>query len=306
LALFVGAFAGFEAYWRGQGLRPTVPDDADLWRFWRTHVYASDGRVLVFLGTSRIRSDIDLDTLATHVPGFHCVQLGVNGDVSPLGTLRSLALDPRFRGVVVCELAAPFLPRSRWNDQREYFDRPAGTVAFSRLAYAYLRDKSVVLHPRVTLSSLAQHFVAGEPWPRHARSRAFFDRSAQYDDALTRVPLDDRLQLAEQKPVEPRLALEGLSDLRELVEIIQGRHGSVVFVRLPASAPSVATTESGFTGTINWKRIAEITGAVCLSLETGDSLGPFHCRDGVHLDAAQAKRLTERLVADLHRNRLLE
>ncbi len=305
LGLFAGAVGGLEAYWRSQGLRPTVPDDANLWGFWRGRVYDPRGKVVVFLGTSRIRSDIDLGTLATRAPAFHCVQLGVNGDVSPLGTLRSLALDPRFRGVVVCELAAPFLPRSRWSDQREYFDRPAGSVTFDRLAYAYLRDKSVVLHPRVTLSLLAQHLL-GEPWPPLARSRDFFDRSAQYDDALARVPLDDRLQLAEQKPVEPQLAMEGLNDLREIVQRIQGRDGAVVFVRLPASAPSVATTESGFTGNFNWKRIAEVTGAVCLSLDTGDSLGPFHCRDGVHLNPAQAKRLTERLVAELHRNRLLE
>ena len=306
LGLFAGAVGGLEGYWRSQGLRPSVPDDTNLWRFWRTRVYEPRGKVVVFLGTSRIRSDIDLQTLATRAPTFRSVQLGVNGDVSPLGTLRSLALDPRFRGVVVCELASPFLPRSRWNDQREFFDRPAGSVAFDRLVYAYLRDQSVVLLPRVTLSSSVQHFLAGEPWPRLARSRAVFDRSVQYDDAVTRVPLDDRLQLAEQKPVEPQLALEGLKDLREIVQRIQSRHGAVVFVRLPASAPSVATTESGFTGTLDWKRIAEVTGAVCISLDTGDSLGPFHCRDGVHLDPAQAKRLTERLVAELHGNRLLE
>jgi hypothetical protein len=151
LALFAGAVGGFEVYWRSQGLRPTVPDDANLWGFWRARIYEPDGKAVVFLGTSRIRSDIDLDTLATRAPAFHCVQLGINGDVSPLGTLRSLALDPQFRGVVVCELAAPFLPRSRWDDQREYFDRRPGSVAFDRLASAYLRDKSVVLNPRITL-----------------------------------------------------------------------------------------------------------------------------------------------------------
>ncbi len=305
LGLFVVAVGGFEAYWRGQGLRPTVPDTEDLWRFWRTRVYEPDGRILVFLGTSRIRSDIDLETLATRLPTFHSVQLGVSGDVSPLGTLGALALDPRFRGIVVCELAAPFLPRSRWDDQRQYFEHSFSRSAFDRLVYAYLRDKSVSLHPRVTISSLAGYFASSGLSRPRVRSRVRFDRSLLYDTAV-RMPLEDARLFAQQKPVDPGSIMEGLRDVREFVQRIQRRGGAVVFVGLPASMPFPERESSGFKGSITWKRVEELTGAVCISLEAGDSTGPFHCGDGVHLDPAQAKRLTECLVAELHQKRVFE
>lgn len=125
-----------EAFWREQGYRPSVPDTVDLWAFWRTRVYEPRGNVLVFLGTSRIRADVHIETLARSLPKFRFVQLGVNGDVGPIGTLRSLARDERFRGIAVCELAAPFLKRSRWNDQQGYFGRSFSSRALEPLAYA--------------------------------------------------------------------------------------------------------------------------------------------------------------------------
>lgn len=296
--LFACSAGGLEAYWRAQGVWPQVPDSVALWSYWRRQVYEPAGSVLVFLGTSRVRADIDLETLSHALPAFRCVQLGVNGNVSPIGTLRSLADDPEFRGIVICELAAPFLQLSRWDDQHEYFGRPWKSRAWEQPIGAWLRDKVVLLNPRVTLSSL----LCDRPRPP-SRARTCFDRSQQYENS-GRDPDPAGLQLDQQKPLDPGEVRDGLRGVRELVHSIRARGGSVVFVGLPASADSLEGT-NGFTGPFTLGRIAELTGAVCIS-EEGDSLGRFRCPDGVHLDPAQAKRLTHRLVAELYRNRVVE
>src|SRR5580704_6820271 len=159
IALFACSTGGLEAYWRAQGVRPQVPDSVDLWSYWRRQVYEPAGGVLVFLGTSRVRADIDLETLSRALPAFRSVQLGVNGNVSPIGTLRSFADDSGFRGIVICELAAPFLQFSRWEDQHEYFGRAWKSRAWEQPIGAWLRDKMVLLNPRVTISSLVRDHI---------------------------------------------------------------------------------------------------------------------------------------------------
>jgi hypothetical protein len=303
VALLGISIGGLEAFWREQGYRPNVPDTIDLWSFWRTRVYSPCGNVVVFLGTSRIRGDVDLDVLERSCPAYRCVQLGVSGNVSPIGTLRSLSLDAGFRGVVICELAAPFLERSRWIDQQQYFLQPLRSAPSEPLVYAYLRDNAAVLHPALGIAPLLKHSLTGQPLPSPSRCRASFDRSLHFSDAAVTRPRDD--ELTAQMPVGNRSLMEGLAEVRESVRRIQARQGSVVFVGLPTGLPAANATNSGFND-VTWARIAEITGAICIPLETGDSLGPFRCSDNVHLGKRQARRLTECLVTELRRNHLVD
>jgi hypothetical protein len=307
LVLLTSWIGGLEAYWRSQGFLPNVPDSVGLWSFWRTRIYEPRGNVLVFLGTSRIRADVDLDTLAHTLPAFRSVQLGVSGDVSPMGTLQSLALDPHFHGVVICELAAPFLERARWDDQKKFFRQPLGNGSFEELACAYLRGKVATLHHRLTIGALVRQLWSTDAVLAPPRCHTCFDRSLCYNaPTLSDGTLDDGHQLALQKTVDPRSLMEGVAALRESVLRIQTRHGSVVFVGLPASTPDAEMTDSGFKNNVTWSRLAELTGAICVPLETRDSVGSFHCSDSVHLDRKQATRLTQRLIAELRRNRVVE
>jgi hypothetical protein len=311
LLLAGGSIGGLEACWREQGYRPDVPETAALWGFWRTCIYARDGRVVVFLGTSRVRADIDLAVLKRAYPAYRFVQLGINGDVGQMGMLRSIALDQRFRGVVICELAAPFLDRSRWQDERDDDRQPFSRQTLDPLAYAYLRGQAVVVDPRVSIASVARQLLSTDVLPPPWQCRTCFDRSLRYTGTAARGALDDGHELARQKPVDPR-SLEGaLAAVRESVEQLKDRRGSVVFVGLPASVPTFGAgrerfTNSGFTNGVTWSRVADLTGAVCIPLESGDSIGPFRCFDGLHLDEEQAKRFTECLIAGLRRNRVLE
>jgi hypothetical protein len=89
IVAFMASFGSLEAFWRNQGCRPSAQDSKDLWRFWRRSVYCSNGRVLVFLGTSRIMADVSLDSAHDVLPDYRLVQLGLSGAESCIGFLRA-------------------------------------------------------------------------------------------------------------------------------------------------------------------------------------------------------------------------
>src|ERR1700732_1553151 len=66
--LAAGSICSLDAHWRSAGFRPTVPDGMDLWYFWRQQVDGNNGKVIVFLGSSRITADISIETLHECLP----------------------------------------------------------------------------------------------------------------------------------------------------------------------------------------------------------------------------------------------
>jgi hypothetical protein len=303
LGIVAGSLSTLEAFWRAHGFQPDVPDTVDLWRFWRSRAYDPRGRVVVFLGTSRIRGDVDLDMLAHRYPTYSFIQLGVSGNFSPIGTLRSLALDTGFRGIVICEVASPFLQRSRWADQETFFLQPPKSGPIETLIYGRLRDHTVILDPRLGITRLVRYWYF-DGYLTPSRCRTHFDRSLTYSDIPVHRAIDE--ELAKQQPVEGDALLEGLAEVRESVQRIKARGGDVVLVSLPSALPQELNATNGGFKTIQWSRIAELTGALCMPLEGGDSQGKFRCSAHVHLGKKEALRFTEYLVAELGRRHVLD
>ena len=116
--LVAAALGGLEGLWRGLGHRPSVVDDRDLWAIQRAEVY---GPSLVLVGDSRMQCDVNLDVLRRRLPNYRVVQLAVNG-LYPMATLRDLAEDEQFTGVVVCAATAEGFARRRRDRQQPYVD----------------------------------------------------------------------------------------------------------------------------------------------------------------------------------------
>src|SRR5690606_16729939 len=55
----------------------------------------------------------------SRVPQYQLAQLAVAGKM-PVATLRDLAKDPHFRGIVICEITPEGFRKSQWDDQSEY------------------------------------------------------------------------------------------------------------------------------------------------------------------------------------------
>jgi hypothetical protein len=191
LALLLFSIGGLEAHWRRQGFRPTVPDSLTLWYFWRQQVYRDDGKVIVFLGTSRAAADISLATMRECLPRHQIVQLGLVGAESCVGILQDLANDPDFHGTVICELDTPLLERSRWNGHPEFRTyRPTMNSLIEGVIYAWLQDRIVCLSAPCTLRALiAKSLDFKSTDERLPKSRRTFLREMCFDfGALREAP----------------------------------------------------------------------------------------------------------------------
>ncbi len=113
--------------------------------------------------------------------------------------------------IVVCELAAPFLPRSRWDDQRQYFEHSFSRSSKSPAGLCLPAEISPGRSIRVSrFRRWRGYFCIKRAFTSAIASRVRFDRSLLYDTAV-RMPLEDARLFAQQKPVDPGSIMEGSS-----------------------------------------------------------------------------------------------
>src|SRR6187431_1426228 len=92
----------FEIYLRNQGATIDYDDGEALWSNNRNMVYEPTDKSLVFIGSSRIKYDLDLPTWKG-LTKVHAIQLAMEGS-SPRPVLTDLANDPNFKGNVVIDV----------------------------------------------------------------------------------------------------------------------------------------------------------------------------------------------------------
>ena len=100
--LVIAVIGGWEAYLRHQGVAISYDNGKELWSDKRAMVYESPEKTTVFIGSSRIKYDLDIDTWQK-MTGRHAVQLAVEGS-SPVPVLEDLGNDTAFRGRLVVDV----------------------------------------------------------------------------------------------------------------------------------------------------------------------------------------------------------
>ena len=107
LTLFVVVtfLIGWECNWRSQGFPISYHDDASLWSTKRQKVYCPIDAATVFIGSSRIKFDLDIPTWE-NVTGEKALQLSFVG-TSPRPLLDDLAGDNSFKGKLIIDVMEP-------------------------------------------------------------------------------------------------------------------------------------------------------------------------------------------------------
>lgn len=94
------------AFWeinlRNKGVQISYDDGPPLWANKRTMVYEPADKAVVFIGSSRIKYDLDIPTWE-RITNAHAVQLAVEGS-SPVPALLDLANDPNFKGRLIVDV----------------------------------------------------------------------------------------------------------------------------------------------------------------------------------------------------------
>ena len=174
----VAVLGGWELSLRAMGHRPTTADGMGLWSYWRQQAYGD--RVIVSIGGSRSQLAFVPDGVRASRPEYRVIQLSINGSQSPAAILRDLAMDERFRGVVLCDIGEiGFLERYR-DAQQPYVEQAhqfgSNTAANVSLS-SYLHQRLVMLHPMLKGDTLLIHLMSYKAVPAPFYVDTFPDRS---------------------------------------------------------------------------------------------------------------------------------
>ncbi len=304
--LIVTLLAGWECTLRGLGYRPTVVDDKALWAAQRERVY-SDGneKTVVLLGDCRMQLGSVPQVLAEQFPGHRVVQLAVE-QTSPVATLRDLAADERFDGVVICGLNARLLCEDLWDTQQPYVDyyhnKYTLNEKLNRLVSVIFQQRLAIIHPQLRLDDMLVHLVKTRrlPSPYYIETRADRSRLADYSgvdiEAHRQFTLGRAQWLCARTLPSSVKWVEDAMKLEEWVQAIQCRGGHVIFIQFPTTGDHLRYDEFMFPKAQYWDAFAAKTSALCLHFQDVPQLADFACPDWSHLDRADAPRFTQELA----------
>src|SRR5450631_4535057 len=105
LVLVLAVIGGWELYLRSKGEAISYDDGPPLWADKRAMVYEPSDKATVFIGSSRIKYDLDIPTWEK-ITGKHAIQLAIEGS-SPVPVLVDLGNDKNFAGRLVVDVTEP-------------------------------------------------------------------------------------------------------------------------------------------------------------------------------------------------------
>lgn len=325
LVIVVTAVTGYEISLRGKGLEVSYDDGPALWADKRKMVYQSAQDQIVFIGSSRIKYDLDIPTWKEQT-GLEAVQLACVGS-TPVPILKDLANDPQFRGRLIIDVTEPLF----FSSVPFFFERPTKNLKYYH-DHTIAQDISFQLHSALesqlvfldeeNLSMNAQlgllpYMVpqlqdrpgaSGGPVFPIEFARTNFDRQTYMTDRF----VADTAQVGIVKSIWAGLAkmpmpppmndaqiLAFLQDIRKSTDKIKARGGKVIFVRTPSSGAFRQMELGGFARSRYWDKLLEVTGCPGIHFEDDAATKNLVCPEFSHLNRADAKIYTTAFIKNL-------
>lgn len=321
VVLVIAAIASWELYLRNKGIDIAYDDEGPLWSHKRAMVYEPASSSTVFIGSSRIKFDLDIDTWEK-TTGDHAIQLALEGS-NPLPILHDLANDEKFKGKLIIDVTEPlcFLPLPFFQFRPETYVRyyhditPAQKASFP--LNNFLESRFVFLDKtNFSLSAQLEKLgVQDRPGvyqnPRFPLdfSRVQFSRQSKMTDKFV---ADTSLQNQVRRvwsslsvpPKGPPPNKEQINagiqariqSIKKDVDRIRARGGQIVFVRTPASGPMRMGEQMGFPREQYWDRILKETGSEGIHYLDYPALSHFECPEFSHLSPKDAVVFTHQLI----------
>jgi hypothetical protein len=310
-----------EGYWRSKGFTTTFDDGEPLWADKRAMVYQPTDKTTVFIGSSRIKYDLDIPTWESTTKN-KAVQLALEG-TTPLPVLSDLADDENFKGKLVIDVTEGlFFSNSKHNLEGPkkhvtYYHKRTPTQRFSFEVNHLLESRLTILNKDyLSLNALLSRV------PLQPRSKVFmmpyfppefghntFDRqsiiepSFLADTGLQKQVTDIWMFFANLSKDEPPLSEPDLFTLlqqvKKDVDKIRQRGGQVVFVRTPSSGPFLEMEKAAFARDKFWNRLLDVTKTQGIHFADYPETDHFICPEWSHLSQPDAVVYTKHLIKAL-------
>lgn len=322
MIVFVCVFLSiWEVTWRKKGFGTYYDDNASLWADKRAKVYAPQDSTTVFIGSSRIKFDLDIPTWEK-LTGQSAIQLAIVGS-SPFQLLLDLAADPDFKGKVVLDITEPLYFSSappyaaKPNEFVGYFRKWTPSERFSfqvsrRLesTFAFLNKEYLSLSGLLSQADLPRRekvFIF--PYFPHQFAVTEFSRQTKMMDEFVRDTSLQQMQqrnwitlfdAAKQFPPPPPGTIDKIfAETKSAIEQIKARGGKVLFVRTPVSGPMLDGEMQGFPRDQYWDRLLSESNSPGIHFADYPETSNFICPEWSHLSPADAVVYTGHLVRQM-------
>ena len=317
LILVVTSVASRELYLRNQGYFVSYDDGEPLWSDKRGKVSRPSDQATVFIGSSRIKFDLDIPTWEKGT-GESVVQLAMEGN-SPRPVLTDLANDPGFKGKLIVDITEGvfFSSVPGYNNQagknidfyKKFTPSEKASLKIDHLLESQLTflDKNY-FSLNALLRKLPLHDrpgIMGTPdFPWEFNKNTFDRQSYMTDRFLTDTILQNKVKniwltigraLKATPPTGTKLD-SILISVKTDCDKIKSRGGQVLFVRTPSSGPFLTGEAMGFPREKYWDKLLAITNCPGIHFEDYPAIAHFQCPEFSHLKPADAIVFTKNFI----------
>ncbi len=322
--LSILAMASWEIHLRNQGNKIYYDDNEAMWAHYRGMVYEPSDESTVFIGSSRMKFDLDIPTWQS-ITGNHAVQLSNVGS-DPIPYLMDLADDKNFKGNLVVGVTeelffSDFSPEDVARDKKiNYYKKITPTQRFSFQVNHLLESQFVFLdQDRYSINSMLGELpihprpgVFPEPdFPDDFGVVDFNRQSLMTPRFVADTSLQNRVKaiwvclgrvMAGPPPSQGKLD-SFLHMIKVATDKIKSRGGQVLFIRNPSSGPMRENEVKGFARAQYWDKLLAVTGCQGIFFSDYPSLSSFVCPEWSHLKPADAKIYTRELIKILQKDK---
>ncbi len=314
----------FEIYLRNQGAIIDYDDGEGLWSNNRNMIYEPANQSLVFIGSSRIKYDLDLPTWKG-LTKVHAIQLAMEGS-SPRPVLSDLANDPNFKGNVVIDvteglffsMAPPFMETPIKNI-KYYHDRTPAQIASFELNKIMESQFVIINKDHYSLNAqLDKLQLQSRPgvfmmpiFPMNFEKTTFERQEYMTDSFVANKAECGQVMniwaffgnMAKGAPPTPPQVYDAIfASVKADVNKIKARGGNVIFVRTPSSGPYYGGEDMGFPRAKFWDRLLKETNSPGIHFKDYPAMANFECPELSHLKLQDAALFTKAFFEELSKH----
>ena len=318
LVLVLTSIGSWEFYLRHNGNRISYDDGEPLWNDKREMVYEPIDKATVFIGASRNKYDIDIDTWQK-ITGDHVIQLALEGD-SPLPVLDELANDMRFKGKLIVDVTEGIffsITENNIGEPKEFISDYKKTTPAQRFSFKInhaLESVFVFLDKNYfSLNSFIEKLnvpkrkgVITEPfdYPMEAGRITFDRQNIMMEKFLADTTLRNHViaiwdyYLNKNKEIPPtgRKLDSILTTIKYDCDKIKVRGGKILFVRTPSSGTYREREKKQYPREIYWDKLLAYTINPGIHFEDYPSIANLQCPENSHLGRPDAIIFTKNII----------
>lgn len=318
LILVLTSTGGWELYLRSKNYPISFNDDESLWSTKRKEVYEPITDATVFIGSSRIKYDLDIPTWQSNT-GDKAIQLSFPG-TSPRPLLEDLANDKNFKGKLIIDVTEGlFYGRNTTRTEKaakdalKFYKDWTPAQQFSSHINFILESGFVFLEKnKFSLNALLDDL----PVPKRKGiierpkfPRAFGMNTSDRESFMSETFLRDTLLQQKQKANWTKVGnldkIPGISgdslqtifnEVKNAIDKIKARGGQVLWIRTPSSGAYLEAEKYNYPRQEYWDKLLAFTNTNGIYFEDYPATAHFICPEWSHLSPKDAAEYTKALI----------